>query len=501
MTTSPTRSSLTWWSSITVVLAVPVWWFVAINGIMSRVLDGGLFLSIVGGMEQGLGLYSEVFEIKDPIYFAAMFAAHKISPAGPFVMDWLWIPLAAVGGWLLARAVTSADRALAIGLLGVPLVLTGGFYAPGLTNTPGTALILVGLGLALNRWGILAGIALGLVVFTKALVFPLALVPILVLLVVSNYRRVAIRALISGTATVAAVAGLLWILGILGPYLDVLRWNSSYSFTIMEYFGYESSFAGHFARLMDQWSSVGWLSAALIAALVAAVGIRWLASSAWRTPERGVFALWSVIVTVGTVGIIGLSYIWQHHGQLVYLPAILAVVSLAAVLPDRWPLLVALPAVVVGSWTVGAWGMPSDGWNRVVAAKDALPAKWAEVDEVPVDARLLASVPRSDFSYARLGTNDDRGYLLATRPDAHLACPQFHLYDFSPDEDFTQMLDCIQSVDVILMTDNFVVFGNGGKAAVVQPILQYVDANFDCLRVDDRQICTRRTEGSSRNPW
>lgn len=493
MNEAPAHQRLTWWSILTVALAVPVWWFAAISGVMSRDLDGGLFLSIVGGMERGLTLYSEVFEIKDPVYFGAMFGANQIAPAGPFVMDWLWLPIAAVGGWLLARAVTTPDRALFVGLVGVPLVLVGPFYAPGLTNTPGTALILLGLGLVINRWGIAGGVALGLLLFTKALVWPLGVVPVIVLLFFAAWRRTALRAVISGVITIAASALLLLLLGILGPYIEVLRWNSAYSFTIMEYFGYESSFSGHFARLADQWSAAGWVAAAAILVVTLALVVRWMAGGSWRTPERSVLTIWLALLVVGTIGIIGLSYIWQHHGQLIYLPAAVAVVAVAAMLPDRWPFVVAVPIVLVVAWIVGAWGTPSDGWNRVQTAREVFPARWAEIDEVPKDARLLSTVPRSDFTYARLGTNDERGYLLAARPDATLACPQFHLYDFSPDQDFADMLECIQDVDVILMTDNFVVFGNGGKAAVVQPILQYVEANFDCLRVDDRQVCTRRS--------
>ena len=494
MSDAPVRQRLTWWSIITVMLAVPTWWFLAINGVMSRDLDGGLFLSVVGGMEQGLTLYSEVFDNKDPIYFGAMFGAHQLASAGPFVMDWLWLPVAAVGGWLLARAVTTPDRALLVGLVGVPLVLVGPFYAPGLTNTPGTALILLGLGLVLNRSGAAGGVALGLLLFTKALVWPLGVVPVLALLFIATWRRTALRAVVSGAVIVAVSLLLAAALGILGPYIEALRWNSSYSFTIMEYFGYESSFSGHFARLSDQWSTAGWIASAAILAATLVLVVRWIAGALWRTAERTVLTLWLVLLVVGTIGIIGLSYIWQHHGQLIYLPAAVAVVAVAAMLPDRWPFVAALPIVLVVAWVVGAWGTPSDGWNRVQTARDVFPARWAEIEEVPKDARLLATVPRSDFTYARLGTNDERGYLLAARPDATLACPQFHLYDFSPDQDFTGMLECIKNVDVILMTDNFVVFGNGGKAAVVQPILQYLDANFECLRVDDRQVCTRDSE-------
>lgn len=492
MNDASARPRLTWWSVVTGVIAIPTWWFIAMKGVMSRDLDGGLFLSIVGGMERGLTLYSEVFEIKDPIYFGAMFAAHQIAPAGPFVVDWVWLPLAALGAWLLARAVTSPDRALFVGLVAVPLVLVGEFYAPGLTNTPGTAVTLLGLGLALNRRGVLAGIVLGLVLFTKALVWPLGVVAILALLLLPAWRRTALRAVIAGAATVGVTALLLQLFGILGPYIEVLRWNSAYSFTIMEYFGYESSFSGHFARLADQWTTVGWLASAVVVLLVVAVIVRWSLSSTWRTPERTALAVWVPWVAVGTLGIIGLSYIWQHHGQLVYLPAALAVVALAALLPDRWPFVIALPILLVAAWVLGAWGTPSDGWNRMVQVRDTFPARWAEIEEVPKDARLLTTVPLGEFTYARLGTNDDRGYLLSAPENATLACPQFHLYDFSPNEDFADMLECIQGVDVVLMTDNFVVFGNGGKAPVVQPILQYVQANFECLRVDDRQVCTRR---------
>lgn len=483
---------LTWWSAITLVLAVPVWWYVIVRGVMSRAVDGGLFLSIVGGMDQGLPLYSGVFEVKDPLYFGAMFGAYQLSPAGPFVMDWLWLPLAALGGWLLARAVTTPDRALFVGLVAVPLIVIGPFYDPGLTNTPGTALILLGLGLVLSRRGTLGGVVLGLVLFTKALVWPLGVVPVLLLLAIPSFRKVAIRAVAAGAATVVASALILWVLGILSPYLDVLRWNSSYSFTIMEYFGYESSFVGHITRLRDQWSAQGWIAAWLIAIAAVALAARWFLGRDWRSPERSALALWLPAVAVGTAGIIGLSYIWPHHGQLIYLPGSLAVVAVAAMLPDRWMLVAAIPVLVIAAWLLGAWGSPSAEAARVAEVKDTFAARWGEIEEIPKDARLLSTVPLTDFTYARLGTNDDRGYLLAARPDAQLACPQFHLYDFSPNEDFAAMLECIQNVDVILMTDNFVVFGNGGKAPVVQPILQYVDANFDCLRVDDRQVCTRR---------
>ena len=87
----------------------------------------------------------------------------------------------------------------------------------------------------------------------------------------------------------------------------------------------------------------------------------------------------------------------------------------------------------------------------------------------------IAIVPLDTFTFARLGTNDDQGFLRDTPLHVHLVCSRFHLYNFSPDADFRNAAECIKTVYVVLLTDNFVVFGNGGKAGVVRPILDYVN--------------------------
>ena len=72
-----------------------------------------------------------------------------------------------------------------------------------------------------------------------------------------------------------------------------------------------------------------------------------------------------------------------------------------------------------------------------------------------------------------------------------LVCPRFHLYDFSPVEDFSEAYECIDQADVVLLTDQFLAFQNGWRGASVTPIVNKVNAEFTCLRVDDRQVCLR----------
>jgi hypothetical protein len=491
------RPARSWsaWSLVAVVLAVPVWYAVAVQAVMSREADGGIFLSTAAGLDRGLDLYSGVWDNKDPLFFAAMALAMKASATAPLVMDWLWIPLGALGGWLIARRVMAADRALLVGLVAIPLVLIAPFYSPGLTSTPGTALVLLVLGLAMARRGVPAGIVLGLLAFTKLIAWPIGLVCLLALVLVPSTRRTLVRALVAMAATLGVTVALLAVLGWLGPYVDAVGRNRTYASDVIVYFGYADSPMGHLSRMLDEWRLNGFptLPAAIAIVVVGlAAAIVWLARPRWRTPERGLLAAWLLVSIVGTAGVLALTFVWEHHTQAMFLPAALAVIAFAALLPERWPYPAWLVLLVAGLWLVSGTGSPGDAWNRVHKAADGFPAALAQAAEVPTDAHLLDSVPLKDFTFARLGTNDERGFLTAVRPDATLACPQFHLYDFSPPADFAAMLECIRHVDVIVETDNFDVFAKGGRAASAIPILEYVTSSFDCLRVDDRQVCTRK---------
>jgi hypothetical protein len=486
-------SRMTPWSLLTFVLAIPLWWLVLMSGVMNRIVDGGIFLSVIGGLDRGLPLYAGVWDNKDPLFFIAMWGAGVIHDVGPFVMDWLWIPLASFGAWLIARGATSADRALAIGLIVTPFILIGPAYMAGWTNTPGTALTLLALGFVMARLPIPAGITLGILAFTKLVIWPIALTAVVLLIFLSPMRKRALMTILWNGLSAIVIAGLLFIAGWLGPYLDAQARNQAYASDAMQYFGFDPSWIGHLGKLRSDAAGSFWLTVITVLALVMAGLIAWgMNRSDWES-EKSVVVLWSAWCSVGVGGILALTYVWPHHVQMLALPAVMAASLFTVLIPRTWHHLAALLLLLPLAWILGGWGTPSAGIENVAQKRQAFPVLWEEIQEVPKDARILEVVPASTFTYARLGTNDDRGYLLSARKDASLACPQFHLYDFSPDVDFADMLDCIQDVDVVILTDNFVVFGNGGKAAAVRPILDYIAANFTCLRIEDRQLCSRFT--------
>lgn len=491
MTRATVQSRLSWWSLITVALAVPTWWIALRGAVLSRAYDGGIFLSVAGGINDGQSLYSGVWDNKDPLFLGVFALADRIAPLAPFVTDWLWLPLGALGMWLLARSVMSADRALFTAAVVSPWILTGAWYIAGYSNTPGTVLVLLVLGLLARRWAIAAGIALGLLVFAKLAVAPLAVVAVLALLLIRSTRSVAVRALVSGAVSVGVGLVVLALTGSLAGYVDMVTRNRAYAGDAMTYFGFDPSWTGHLEKFRtDLAPAAPWVLGAIGVLLAMATVL--LARRSWRDAQRVAFVAWFWIVSLGTVAVLAISYVWPHHAQFLALPAVMAAVALGAVVPERLLFIGWLPIALVGGLLLTGWGSTSAFTDHVRAVNDNFASAVAEADETPLNATLLRAVPLSEFRYAVLGTNDERGFLRDAPVGATLGCPRFHLYDFSPGTDFEEAWACLDTVDALIITDNFVVFGNGGKAASVRPVLGKVGALFDCQRVEDRQVCVRK---------
>jgi hypothetical protein len=351
--------------------------------------------------------------------------------------------------------------------------------------------VLLTLGLALQRRGISAGIVLGLLAFIKLVIWPIGLACMVALLLVPSLRRVAVRALLAAVATMGVVAALLAAAGWLLPYLDTLQRNSSYASEALAYFYFDVSPVGHLTKLANEWQPQYWAAAAGVVLIAVVYAATWIARPGWRTPERGAMALWLPIAVVGAAGMLALTYIWPHHAQVVYLPSALAIIAFAALIPERWPYIAWLGIVIVVAWAVSGVGNPTGMTDRFQTSLDTFSVKWSQIEEVPTDARLVNSVPMRQFTFARLGTNDDRGFLASLRDGATLACPEFQLYDFSPPGAFARTRTCLESVDVVIRTDNFTSFAKGLHAADVKPIQDYMRAEFTCLRINDRELCTR----------
>jgi hypothetical protein len=333
---------------------------------------------------------------------------------------------------------------------------------------------------------------MGLLLFVKVLAFPVVVLCALVLLAFPSLRRGLVRVGLGLLAAVAAVLALMAAFGWLPGYLTMLQRNRDYSGDVIAYFGFEDSPMGHLTKFGQEWGSSQRLAGiALLVILVAGV-VSILVRRGRTTAEETLIVVWLGAAAIGVLGVLSISYVWLHHAQALSLLAILAAIVAALIVePIRWRL-VGWVAILIAAFILSGWPSPAAIVEEFNARKDAFPAAIAAVNEVSPEARLLNTVPAAKFTFARFGSNDDGGFLADVRSGATLGCPEFHAYDFSPPETFSRLYACAETVDVIVKTDSFDVFGNGGVGPSVRPILDYVAANFDCLDVDARQLCIRK---------
>ena len=475
------------------ILAVLTWWLVVLSAAAPRTSDNGVFLSVAAAVADGVPLYVGVVDNKDPLFFYALAGALKFGPGAAQLLDVMWFLLAAIGSWLLARSVTQPIPALFVGFVATPLLILGIAYQPGMTNLPGSSLTLLGIGLLVSRGWWIGGVVLALSVAAKITVAPIALGVLMVALLVPSVRYRAVRSLVVFCASLVIMILSLWALGSLGGYVGVLLDNLRYSGDVMVYFGLSPDFFGHLERLNPDLNLNRWLSAGSV--LVVA-----LASLAlWRFRNEGltVLVVWLWVTVLGTFAALAVTYVWPHHWQMIALPAVLALIVgtalVARVVGDgRNGLVLSVVAALALTVPLGGW-IPVQRLPTTFEGERAAWAQWqSQLADRTLESTLLETVPLPSFTVARLGTNDDAAFLLDAPLSASLACPRFHLYDFSPVVDFEAAFACLDRVDVVIVTDQFLTFKSGWRSASVSPIMSKIDEEFFCLRVDDRQVCTRR---------
>ncbi|MDB0018630.1 hypothetical protein N9E04_00190 [bacterium] len=475
------------------VLAAPTWWFVVLSAAAPRTSDNGVFLSVAAAVADGAPLYVDVVDNKDPLFFYALAGALKFGPGAAQLLDVVWLLLAAGGSFLLARSVTKAIPALFAGFVATPLVILGIAYQPGMTNLPGTSLTLLGMGLLVSRAWWAAGVVLALSVAAKITVAPIAVGVLVAAMLVPHMRPRALRSIAVFVISLGALVAALWAVGSLGGYLAVLSDNFRYSGDVMVYFGLSPDFLGHLERLNPDMRSDRWVSGGSILVIAFAALALW-----WFGSERlTVLVVWLWMAILGTFAALALTYVWPHHWQMVALPAVTALVVACGL--GMWVLGDGKSGSVVSVLVALALTLPLGGWipiQRLPATFHTERAEWtqwrSQLADRTLESKLLETVPLPSFSVARLGTNDDAAFLLNLPPPASLACPRFHLYDFSPAADFEEARACLDRADVVIVTDQFLTFQNGWRSASVAPIASQINEEFFCLRVNDRQVCTRR---------
>nr|NLI49996.1 hypothetical protein [Propionibacterium sp.] len=394
--------------------------------------DHGIFASVAERLVAGDLLYSGVWDNKEPIFYYALALGRLVDPAFDLMVELVWIALA---GWAVHAIVrwrgATQRAALLVGAGLTPLLLTGGVTVAGYSHLPGTAVTLAATACLLRGKPMAGGFLMASSLFVKILALPVAgLIGLTVLLVRRDLRGFwrwclgALLAVVTFSAVLAARGELL-------PWFVALYWNVAHTGTG----------GGVLSKLARTFMGPSTWSVPVVLTLLVVWNTR------FRREREGDRALgWGTLAGgIGGVVIVALTGLWTHHTQILLIGGALALALAAPLQPTARSVAAMLVAtILLGGVSLGK-------------LQDAASSPWTRLNDLRTVQPLSAELATRDgvSSYARVGSNDDRGHALGLR-NLSLACPAFQQYDFDPPEWLDGIAACLPTADAILVAPSVV---------------------------------------------
>jgi hypothetical protein len=451
-------------------------------------LDRGIFVSVAERLLAGDVLYRQVFDNKEPFFYYFVAAQRMIGPLGEISADILLLIMASISTYVIALPLSTKTMAIAIGFIATPIILTGEFYWPGYSELPGVSLCLSAYALMIRNKFALSGICIGILLFTKIIMVPLALSLGMSTIIFEHrsYRSsiyIAHRIIIGFAFAVLLGTALLAFRSEFLPFIDTSSLNIFYaegslvrSNTIWELLLH------HLKRV---WN--GYFIVCLLSITVAVLTAR-LANT------RAVIAITSTaFVTLAvSLGILMTIGLWEQHDEILCVPATLAAISVSPLLGlvlCRGRGVAGMSVVVCVALLLGG-GRDPDHYIRSI--RDA-PKKISRLSSLSPEAERLLAIGESG-SYARLGGNDDGGHAFGLRKWS-LVCPKFHQYPFDAEQILDKVLACASSAQTLIVEKSFAPEeGWPIWNRFVTRMEGSLKANYSCDAKNGLRICRRIVE-------
>ena len=470
--------------ALPIISAALTWLVLAPRLVPTNDFDRGIFVSVAERLLAGDILYAQVYDNKEPLFYYFVAGQRWIGPIAEFLAELLLFVVAAASAYSIACRLASQRAAFVIAFVGIPIILTGAFYWAGYTHLPGISLCLAAFALSLRGRLAAAGVALGLLAFTKLIMLPMALALVMCALAFERFLP-AIRLWVSLVLTLVVGSTLLMIRSEFYPFLDVMRLNFTYSHNQLV-----ASFADRLQMLASENLTV------ILLSIVVGMLVAFLA----RSPnDRALALMGSATLIALTLALLTLALagVWNHHAQILYVPAALVAISLAPRLVTALNqsqavfavlLVVCFSLLLGGVTSLEAYtGNPFHKWADKISALGSVS---------PETRRLLAQ--GASGSYARLGKNDDEGHAAGLQSWS-LVCPKFHQYPFDSQESLDRVVACIPSAPTLIVENSFAK-EEGWPAwnVFVGKVEELISSSYQCDAEAGLRICSRMLSRGSR---
>ena len=506
---------------------------VLLRGRPSLKSDAGVFLSVAGSMLHGDRLYVGVLDNKDPLfYYAHAGALAAFGWTGPFLLDILWLAIAAASTLSLLRAAGASWTVAAAGFVAYPLLLTGAWYLSGYSLLAALSFVpLIGL-LWLRGSFVAAGALLALgVLFKVNLGLVLASVPLAALLLAPRGLRARLAKAAGGFAAVAAVAAVaLAVRGELHGYIENFKDNISYSRNVLSATGSVTGIPGHIKIAAWAASRPGHVlgvpvgkplhllvvvAAFLLAGALAVSTVRRRPTMAAAAPSAAAtpiattpaavtrfLAAAFLCATALTALTLALTAAWSPHDQMLAFPEALLIVFVIAWLASARPKLAAGLGGIAAACAVVALGIVLLGGTAAAPYARAGGVSYWFHSGHSETAQELEQAAASRFpavrrvTYVHLGQNDEEAVAAFLDGRFALACPAIAQYVFTPHLD--GVLRCVEAKqpELVLVTQKF-----RREPHAPAEWDRFVAAGTRLLSRDYERVSTRRTPNGMASVW
>ena len=433
--------------------------------------DRGIFESVAYRVIAGDKLYTQVWDNKDPIFYYLNALVLSINPIFDLHLELILFLGISIVLYKINENITKSKLAnIAFSFFVSPLLIINFGYSAGYTHLPGILIIFLILYSLLKNKVLIVAFLLALILFTKILFFPMALVMIFL-----KYKK--------SYVNFFKIFKYFLIFLLLFNLLFIIRGD---------FFGYyKSLYLNYKYASANRELLTGFQDIFMFKNLIVILLILIFISKIKNNKNYIKFYLYQV--TLGTLifGIIILILTgkFNHHIQILT-PSIVLAFSIFSLAQLKNKFLTY--AIIFTLFTVLFWQNNlinfQKNWNYI---------KWVYANDINVSPEANLLLKQSQIGdYARLGQNDDNAHA-KNLTKWRLICPRFHQYPFENIHILKGSLDCIKKADYLIISPTFKTYaGLVEWNKFVTMGNEIVSQRFRCEFDSSTRICRNIKKGS-----
>jgi len=478
--------------ALTTGLVVCFWFIIALRAIPVPAGDYGMFVTVAERLKAGDRLYVDVYENKDPFFHYALALGRSVTPYAGWILEVLWLLVASFSALSIARAAGIAFRtSVILGFISVPAIMTGFTYFAGVSHLPGVALAILSLALALRMRAVLAGLAVGSLLFVKLVMFPIGVLFVLMAFLMQSRLRLVAVAAISALGAIAVAVVLMVVRGEFLPYLAALQDNAVYAGTQETSTGLSAALE-HLRKVLVPNNALLLVTTVALVVAAAVMSRRVLKRS--EDPIGAALAWSSLGATALALGVLSQTGLWVHHAQILVPGAALALILFMA----RGPAF-ARGSSAIAIWTAIALAVPLTGLPSprayVTPVEYARAIIWEQSRLAPSTELILST--GSPTTFARVGGGNDGGFGRGL-VEWTMVCPLFGQSTLTTPAKLADMRDCLPRANVIFV-DTDAVGGDTDSPwdEFIRGVEGLLASSYSCRVEPVGRICVRTDYAAS----